>query len=214
MRSPATPPSRHRRSWRPIAAGFVLTGAVIAAGGCASQGGIGKALNQSLEKIGLKAPAPQQPTEKSIPLRLYAGDNLNAGSSKRALALVVKVYQLRSARRFEQAPFDAFLDETREQSVLGDDLVTVSEILLQPGQRHEVLEKVAAEGSHLGVVALFLSPASSRWRFVFDAGKAGADGITVGFHACAMTTTSPALVTALASEPHSLSGVNCAGSPR
>lgn len=197
------PPRQRRRL-----AAVLLSGLVLAAGGCASTGGV---VGKTLELVGLKAPADPAPKEKVVPLRLYAGDNLNAGKDKRGLALVVRVYQLRSPQRFEQASFDAFLDEAHEQAALGDDLLGATEILLMPGQRHEVLERVAAEGSYLGVVALFRSPAATRWRFAFDAGAASKEGITLGLHACAMTTTSAALVTTLASEPHSLSSVNCAG---
>jgi len=141
---------------------------------------------------------------------LLAGNNLNAGGDKKARALVVKVYQLRGTQRFEQVPFDSFLDESREKAALGDDLIKATEILLLPGQQHEVLEKVAPDGSQLGVVALFRQPADSRWRFTFDTKKAAKAGVTIGLHACAMTTTSPALTTQLSGDPHSLSSVNCA----
>lgn len=185
-----------------------LAALALLASGCASQGGVGGMVGKTLEAVGLKG---QTPREQAVPLRLYAGDNLNAGKEKRGLALVVRVYQLRGVQRFEQAPFDSFLDEASEKAVLGDDLIKATEILLLPGQRHELIETVAADGSHLGVVALFRTPAANRWRFAFDTRKAVKDGITLGLHACAMTTTSPALVTALASPPHSLSAVNCAG---
>lgn len=207
-------PARRARwaPYRPSGLAWALvTGLALAATGCASSGGLGKAMGKALETVGLKAPAPEQPREHTVPLRLYAAENLNAGHERRPLALVVRVYQLRNLQRFEQAPFDAFLDENAERAALGSDLVSASEILLTPGQRHEVQEKVAADGSHLGVVALFRSPAASRWRFAFDSRKAAKDGITIGLHACAMTTTSAALETQLASEPHALSSVNCAG---
>ncbi|MFD0739817.1 type VI secretion system lipoprotein TssJ [Lysobacter koreensis] len=201
-------PSPESRTAARAAHAVALAGVLLMAGGCASQGGVGGMVGKTLEAVGLKGQAPR---EQAVPLRLYAGDNLNAGKDKRGLALVVRVYQLRGAQRFEQAPFEAFLDEASEKAALGDDLIKATEILLMPGQRHELAETVAAEGSHLGAVALFRAPVANRWRFVFDARKAAKDGITLGLHACAMTTTSPALITALASPPHSLSAVNCAG---
>lgn len=186
---------------------------VLALGGagCASSGGIGGTVDKAMQSVGLKQAVPK---EHTVPLRLYAADNLNAGAGTRPLALVVRVYQLRGLQRFEQAPFDAFLDEDAERAALGSDLVVANEVLLTPGQRHEFQERVAADASHLGVVALFRSPASSRWRFAFDSRKAAAEGITVGLHACALTTTSAALETRLASEAHALSAVNCAGKRR
>lgn len=187
-----------------------LLAAALVTAGCASHGGIGATFGKTMQAMGWKGEAGPDGKDKAVPLRLFAGDNLNAGSGKRGMALVLRVYQLRGMQRFEQAPFDAFLDEAREKAALGDDLIGATEILLMPGQKHELVEALAGQAGHLGVVALFRSPAASRWRFSFDAGKAASDGITLGLHACAMTTTSPALVTTLASEPYSLSAVNCA----
>lgn len=185
----------------------IVLALLLAVTGCSSQGGIKQAFGKTLQAVGL-GDAKAQVHE--VPLRLYAGDNLNAGDGKRALSLVVRVYQLRNLERFEAAPFDVFLDQQREHDVLGDDLLGVTEILLAPGQRHEVLERLPAEGEHVGVVALFRAPARSRWRFAFDASEATRDGITVGLHACAMTTPSAALETRLASPSHSLASSNCA----
>ena len=192
---------------RRMALRALLVASLLVAAGCSSQGGIKQAFGKTLQAVGLGDMTAQ---EREVPLRLYAGDNLNAGGGKRALSLVVRVYQLRSLERFEEAPFDVFLDQQRERDVLGDDLIGVTEILLAPGQRHEVLERLPAEGRHLGVVALFRAPAQTRWRFAFDADEAADDGITVGLHACAMTTPSPALETALAGPSHSLASSNCA----
>lgn len=201
------PLSRARPS-RVVPFAALLCAATLA--GCASSGGVGGVVGKAMESVGLKAPSPSIPKEHTVPLRLYAAANLNAGSGTRPLALVVRVYQLRNTQRFEQAAFAAFLDEKSEQAALGSDLVTANEVLLTPGQRHEVQETVAADARYIGVVALFRAPAASRWRFSFDSRKATVDGITVGLHACAMTTTSPALETQLASEPHALSSTNCA----
>lgn len=189
----------------------LLLGAAFATGGCASSGGVGETIGKTLAKVGIKAPAAADAAslEREIPLRLYAGGNLNAASDQRPMALVVKVYQLRDPGRFEQLPFDTFLDEEKERAALGNDLVEASEILLLPDKRHEGVEKLPGEAGYLGVVAQFRSPAASRWRFTFDAGKAMADGITVGLHACAMTTTSEALLTQLGTESYSLSSSNC-----
>lgn len=203
---PVAGPANRSRSF----AAACLLAAALATGGCASSGGIGARLERTMQAIGLKSDTAPDTRDKAVPLKLFAGDNLNAGNGKRGMALVLRVYQLRGMQRFEQAPFDAFLDEAHEQAALGDDLLGATEILLMPGQKHELVEAVAGPAGHIGVVALFRSPAASRWRFSFDAGKAAKDGITLGLHACAMTTTSPALVTTVASEAYSLSSVNCA----
>lgn len=184
---------------------FVLF--ALAASGCSSTGGVRGVFDKTLQAVGLKADEPQP---KSVPLRLYAGDNLNAADGARGVALVARVYQLRARGRFEDAPFKAFLDGELERIALGNDLIDVTEVLLTPGQRHQLLQELPAEGRYIGVVALFRSPSTSRWRLAFDAERAEQEeGITVGLHACAMTTTSASLVTELASDPHRLSSVNC-----
>lgn len=161
--------------------------------------------------MGLRKPSEEAaaPRAKTVPLRLWAGKNLNSGNDQKPLALVVKVYRLRDSQRFERAAFSAFLDEDAERTALGEDLISSTEIVLQPGQRHEITERLPPEAGTMGVVALFRSPAAGRWRLSFDALEAEKDGVTVGLHACALTTSSTALQSQIAGEPHSLSLTRC-----
>lgn len=184
-------------SLRQIAYAVLCSVLVLPLAGC------GKAM----ELAGLKTP---QPKERVVPLELLAAQNLNAGNGTKGLALVVKVYQLKSTTAFDQAPYSAFLDENSEKAALGSDLVKTTEILVMPGQDHELVERVAPDAGQIGIVALFRTPAAVRWRFTFDTKKAAKSGIRLGLHACAMTTTSgDALTTKLATEVHSLSGATC-----
>src|SRR5690606_6488230 len=88
--SPSPSPLPRLRQLRACLAAMVV---VLMLGGCASNAGIGKAVNRTLESIGIKD-AGGESNERKVPLRLYAGDNLNAGNDGRALAAVVKVYHL------------------------------------------------------------------------------------------------------------------------
>ena len=181
--------------------------------GCASGGGgVGKAFNRTLESVGLREiDHDERAGIRTVPLRLYAGDNLNAGTGTRALATVVRVYHLRGMQRFEQAPFDALMDEASEQAALGNDLVQAREVVLTPGARELFDERLSPDTTHVAVVALFRAPASHRWRYAFDARQRGIerDGITVGLHACALTSGSEALVSTVPGDPSSLVGVRC-----
>lgn len=186
----------------------------LALAGCASGGGVGKALNRTLETVGLREiDADERAGIRTVPLRLYAGDNLNAGDGDRALATVVRIYHLRGTQRFEQAPFDAFMDEAREAAALGNELVQAREAVLTPGMRQQFEERLSPDTTHVAVVALFRSPASSRWRFAFDARHdgIGRDGITIGLHACALTSSSPALASSVPGDASSLVAVRCNG---
>ncbi|HEU4622852.1 MAG TPA: type VI secretion system lipoprotein TssJ [Burkholderiaceae bacterium] len=152
----------------------------------------------ALEKSGLKKPEkPEKPEVPEIQLparqvavRLHAGNNLNTDSNGHALALVARVYKLRDANSFNQAPFDAFLDAQKEKQALGNDLIEVREVTLVPGQRYEVMEKVPRDVAYIGVIALFRAPAPTRWRYVFESAEAEKTGITLGVLSCAMTVAS------------------------
>ncbi|UVW30329.1 type VI secretion system lipoprotein TssJ [Massilia sp. H6] len=180
---------------------LLALGLAAALSGCASNGMAGAAL----EAVGLRKP-PELPdaqkAARTVALRLHASHKLNADRNGQPLALAVRIYQLRHKEAFEQAPYAVFLSPQAERANLGSDLVQVREIMLVPGQRYEVLEKVGREASHLAVVALFQRPAAGRWRASFPAGEAERTGLTLGLHACALT--------AGASSPApSLSSVRC-----
>lgn len=154
--------------------------------GCGSQG----LASAALEASGLRKP-PELPDAHKPPrivsLRLHASPQLNLDKQGRPLALAVRLYKLRRKDAFEQAPYSAFLSPDAERARLGPDLLEVREIMLVPGQRYEVREKVGREAGHLAVVALFQRPAEQRWRTTVAADDAQRDGLTIGLHACAMT---------------------------
>ncbi|WP_035820629.1 type VI secretion system lipoprotein TssJ [Janthinobacterium sp. RA13] len=165
--------------------------------GCAG-GAIGTLANAALQMAGVAKPPPELPDAQKPPrnvsIRLHAAQRLNTDADGRPLALVARIYKLRQNAAFEQAPYDSFLDAQREKATLGADLMEVKEVLLVPGQRYEVQEKVSKEAYFIGVVALFRAPASQRWRATFGAADAERGGITVGLHACALSVSGmPAL---------------------
>ncbi len=161
--------------------------------------------NAALEATGLRKP-PELPDAQKPPrtvsLRLHASSKLNVDKNGQPLALTVRLYKLRHKEAFEQAPYAAFLSPQAERESLGGDLVEVREIMLVPGQRYEVTEKVSREAAHLAVVALFQRPAERRWRTSFPAAEAERKGLTLGLHACAMTVGG-------SSEASTLSSVRC-----
>ncbi len=184
----------------------VLAAVLASTAGCASSGGL---VDRGLQAVGLREAKPEGP--RTVPLELMAGTNLNAGSRQQGLSLVVKVYRLRGTQRFDRAPFDAFLDETRERAALGDDLIGVDEVVLTPGQRQTLPQDVGDQVNAIGVVALFQAPASQRWRLAFDTrhDAIDRDGVRIGAHACALTTTSASLLTRLPGDAGSLASVRC-----
>lgn len=143
----------------------------------------------------------------TLPLRLHAGHVLNTDGQGRSLPLIAKVYHLRAADAFLQAPYAAFGDEAREKAALRGDLVDAREVLLKPGARHEAVQALSPEVRYIGVVGLFRAPAEHRWRFALDT-EASSGGIVLGAHGCALSVAQGTPVGA-APETTRLAGVQC-----
>lgn len=139
-----------------------------------------------------------------IPLRIHAGDLLNSDSSHRPLSLVVKVYKLKAYEEFLRVPYTIF----SQDSYKGEEIVSSRELVLLPGQHHEVEESLPKDAPYLAVVALYKAPDAQRWRFVFDVANSAKDGITLGAHQCALSVSQGETV-GTAPENRRLAGTVC-----
>lgn len=135
---------------------------------------------------GASAPVP-----RTVPITLHAAERLNVDARGQPLALAVRIYQLRQKDGFEAAPQTLFIDAQREREQLGADLISVREVMLTPGQRHQGVEPLAQDANYLGIVALFHTPASGRWRAIYPVPDALRRGLNIGLHACAMSSATP-----------------------
>lgn len=151
--------------------------------------------DSALSAVGLKKPeVPEVPNvpdsalpDRKVHWRIHASESLNVSEQGQALALVVRIYKLKSPDAFLQAPVDTFGDTTKEKAVLGDDLMGARELQLVPGQRYEAEDKVAREARYVGIVALYRAPLTQRWRYAFSTADAEKTGLHIGAHACAMS---------------------------
>ncbi len=166
---------------------IALALAAAALAGCGTGASIAGAV---LQIAGVQRP-PELPDAQKPPrnvaIRLHAAGTLNSGKSGPPLALVARIYKLRQADAFDRVPYEGFTNAHAERELLGADLLEVKEVLLIPGQRYEVTEKVSREAGYIGVVALFRAPNGQRWRAAFPAADAEKAGITIGLYSCAMT---------------------------
>lgn len=164
--------------------------------GCASSSS-GGLVDKTPQVVGLRKPeVPAELSRAALPnlpakvsLRVHAGEHLNTDAQRRSLSVVVRVYKLRSANAFLAAPFRVFGSAEAERQAFGSDLIDVRELVLTPGQWHEVVETMPLEASHLAVVALFRAPSEGRWRFAFKTKDAERSGVTLGLHGCAMSVS-------------------------
>ncbi|WP_290868145.1 type VI secretion system lipoprotein TssJ [Aquabacterium sp.] len=156
---------------------------------------LGSMKDKALETIGLKKPElpklPEVPDSAMPDWRLqwkvYASGSLNVDERGQPLALLTRIYKLKSPDAFLSAPIDTFGDAAKEKEVLGEDLVSVRELQLIPGQKHESLDKVTRSARYIGIVALFRKPSPQHWRYAFSTPVASQTGLTIGAHACAMS---------------------------
>jgi type VI secretion system protein VasD len=203
------PPPRRLRA----VAACVLLALCLSLSSCAS-GGI---VDKSLELVGLKKPEipPELESElqkielqRKVTLRIHAGQLLNTDTAGRPLSLVARVYKLRSTSQFNQATYAMFTAAGPDKPAFSEDVVSVQEIVLTPGQKYEVIETLPTSTSHIAVVALFRAPDSQRWRFVFETRAAAKTGLTLGAHACAMSVSQGEPV-GVQADSLRLAGVQC-----
>lgn len=225
-------PSVHRRSSRSLSERCAQTlistsvATFVLLSGCASSSSGSGVVDSTLQALGISRPATpsidQLPADmprqlpsrnRQVTLRLHAGEILNTDDSGQSLSVVARVYKLRDKTAFEHAELAAFADPKGPKgSDLAQDIVESREVILTPGQRHEVIETVPAEAPYIGVVALFRAPAERRWRFVFETKSAASTGITMGVHACALSVSTGNALD-VAPEMLRVAGVQCVAPP-
>lgn len=160
-----------------------------------------------LHAVGIGTPAAERATP--LQLRIFTGDNLNQGKGKEHLSMLMKAYLLKSPKKFEKIPFQTFLNDDKVAKILGDDLVMQRQMLLQPGHIYVSTPNLSPKVNYIGFVAQFKDPSKDRWRFTYNVRQSAAKGVTLGVHACALTSTSGAIVTSLETPPISLADTKC-----
>jgi type VI secretion system protein VasD len=99
---------------------------------------------------------------ESIRVSIRASDRLNPGDNGESLATTVRLYQLKDTSKLQTASLEQILDNDR--ALLGDDLVSVKEITLYPGEAATPSLNRREGAAILAVVAFFRRPAGSAWR--------------------------------------------------
>jgi type VI secretion system protein VasD len=97
-------------------------------------------------------------------MTLQASARINLGEKGEALATVVRVYQLKGTGKLQGAGFDDVLD--RDKETLGDEMVAVSEVTINPGDKVDPPITRNPEAVYVAAVALFRRPAGTTWRGV------------------------------------------------
>lgn len=147
---------------------------------------------------------------KDLSIKVFGGNQLNTTQDGQSLSLVVKVYILRSPERLASLTYPQITSTESEKEALGEELVSVREIIVIPGKSYDLVLKVPGEANTIGVVGMFRAPYGSRWKLAFDAKQSFDAGIIVGAHACALTASQGSLLTDISpASVKSLVGVQC-----
>lgn len=107
-----------------------------------------------------KPPPPPEPTR--VVLEFEAAGNINPNPEGRASPLVLRIYQLKSYSKFEDADFFALYE--KDEEVLGGELVNKEEILLKPNEKRTVFYEKTDDTRTIGVIGAFRDYEQSQWK--------------------------------------------------
>lgn len=168
---------------------FGVTAIAVGLSACASSAA-SIATSVVLTAMGVKKDQGPPPP-KNVVVQIDTANNLNADAQGRGLSAVVRIYKLKDASTFKQAPSDKLLDVESAKTVLGPDLLESKEELLIPGQHYQFKEKVDSQNGYLGIAVFFRKPHPQRWKLVVaNSDLAESSPLILGAHACAINVTS------------------------
>jgi type VI secretion system VasD/TssJ family lipoprotein len=108
-------------------------------------------------------PPPAAPCkEPDLKITVRGSDRLNMDEGGRSLAVVVRIYQLKSLKTLEDADFDQVWQHDKE--TLGEDLISVDELTIDPSDKKVVPVKRVPDAKYLVAVGLFRKPDGIAWR--------------------------------------------------
>lgn len=117
------------------------------------------------------------PEPKPYEIQANADPVMNRDISGNPLSVVVRLYQLKQEKEFDQLTFDLATSNRTDAELFGDSLLQRSELLLVPGTTHVSTETILPDTKYLGVVAYFRKPDAHYWRYLIDAQQVRAKGL-------------------------------------
>lgn len=110
----------------------------------------------------LAAPTFFAPTGPTFVSTAIVGANVNPDARKRPSPVVLRVYELKSNALFESADFVSLFE--KDQTVLGAELVSREEVILQPNDVKAINKNLSPETKFVAVFAAFRDLERARWR--------------------------------------------------
>ena len=144
-----------------------LVAAAAAAAGC---GGAPPPLPPPAVPPPLTIAAPEEATVKA-PMTITVAADANPDRNSRPSQVVVRIYQLRADAAFTSADYEPLYDQ--EKQVLGQELISRDEFVLQPTDTRTIDVVLAPETRFVGAMVPFRDIQNSRWRAVMAKPKGG-----------------------------------------
>jgi len=105
-----------------------------------------------------------EPCILPVQIELTSGDRLNPNDDGEPLPTEIRLLQLRSLVKLQEAEFDAVIADPT--AALGGDLVVTQDFTLYPATPHRVAIELDPEARFLVGVALVRRPSGTMWRSV------------------------------------------------
>jgi type VI secretion system protein VasD len=112
--------------------------------------------------IGLVDCAPSPPKDVKLSGAIVAAADVNLDPEGRPSPIVVRIYQLQSVTKFNNADFFALYDDAA--GALGADMIAFDEFTLRPGQSLDYQAQVKPSAKFIGALAAFRDINSAQWR--------------------------------------------------
>jgi len=97
-------------------------------------------------------------------VELRGATAINPNHEGRSAPVKITVYELKSTTAFETSDF--FSLQQNPQQVLGDQMLEISSVMLQPGQKEVITAMGNIQAKSLGIVAAFRDLNNSQWRLL------------------------------------------------
>jgi type VI secretion system protein VasD len=117
------------------------------------------------------------PPPATLELAIACGPIINPNDTGAAAPVVVRLFFLTAATRFQRA--DVFALTEREKATLAEDEVASQETIVRPGEHRTMKPELAKEVRFLGVAVLFRDIDQAKWRATAPLAVSGPNRLTL-----------------------------------
>lgn len=125
------------------------------------------------------------------PINGEAAPTINRDTNGKSLSVVVRLYQLKERTDFDRLTFDTATSGKSDQELFGASLVSMKEVVLVPGGKQQITEKLEPDTRFVGIVGYFRKPDPQAWRYLIDAKDARKQGLIFKVEDCYLEITAP-----------------------